>query len=374
MAENPVLPGKTVTAPYFAGDLDASFWAEYLAQERFMNQISGGVPDDPNVEPIPPPVQLDEITITAPITPPISPPSITTAPTIPFQGPLPSPSPGGVGGGTTTPTTTSAPAPSRPPYQIPKTPLLRKLRFTVEQIAKALKPIIGNIKSTRPATPFSFLAESLLIGPKVADATLFKPRTSRDDTWTMLAEQLVTVTAPKPYNARTELTWTTPSPSLSYLPLPSQFPGVITFDELEPFAPPFVSPSPIGKPTPGTSDLYSPSIPPSMPTEKPPTFEPLTPGFLAPAPGAGLPAPGVPFVPAPGVSFAPPSFDTPSRPSFTMLSEPSPSTSQPKTKKCPPCTKSKETKLRTKCYVKLVKERRNSANDRSTKWRSITCQ
>lgn len=164
----------------------------------------------------------------------------------------------------------------------------------------------------------------------------------------------------------TDLATQFPSPS----PSPSPTPQTPTRTLPAPLPQPSTKPS--ARPSPRPSTRRSPK-----PREKSPTPSPLfSPFTSSPLGGLSLtPTPlKTPTFPAPQPTSRPGVVTNPlTAPQPTPLDAPQESGRCvcPKEKKK---TKTEEDEDRTICYVKLVKERKRSANDTTRKWRKIKCQ
>lgn len=289
-----------------------------------------------------------------------------------FQGPLPEPLPdpiGTGGGGGASGSTTSTPAPSQPSYRVPKAGKLRTLRFALEALIKKLSPALRNIIPRVP-TPMTFLAESLLFGDEVADATLFDVRTAPKPPLPMIVNPPLE-----------EITiWSPPSPSFvpARITTPSFNPFPFEFDF------PLLSPRKISKPeespSPLTYDLPLPSLSPEIWPEvfpiSVPTRQPSTPSEPIPFNPAKDTPWGLNFDDLIGTPL-----DTPSNPGLKLAPDSAPApldfSPAPGEKICPPCTKKSETKTkqkRTKCFVKLVHEKSDPSKDKTRNWRKIKCR
>jgi len=354
MADNPLLSGITVPGPSSPG-IDPWTFEGLTGLHSQGDQYEYDAYTDDYYAALP---QLPEVVVSC------------TTPGNAFQGPFPEPIPdpapapgGGSGGGGSAPTTTAEPSPARSPYSVPKAGKLRTMRFILEALAKKLAPIFRSVIPRMP-TPLTFLAESLLIGDDLADATLFDIKTFPQPTRTPLP---AIINDP----LREVIVWSPPAPKLA--PLPSSYLSPLIFDFPMPGTTPIANPAPQTSPQPYAipSPVTSPEV---WPYAFPEVFVPTPVASPATPPKIGdfLPWADDPFSPA---------LDTDSNPRGTISPDPAPAPlgalGFAPASNCPPCTKKTESKTkqkRSKCYVKLVREKSDPSKDRSTNWRKIKCQ
>jgi len=372
VANNPLLPGVTVPGPSSPGveswlfeglgglHTQDQFGYDAFTDEYFANKLRDEVLELP---------LLPEIVV-----PGVTPPA--------FQGPLPDPLPDATGGGgsTTTPTTTTSSEPARSPYSVPKASKLRTLRFVLEELVKRIAPGLRNVIPRMP-TPMTFLADALLIGDEVADATLFKPG-DLPRIYPVLDEVVIPsfkpiqFPQPLPIEVPQWSPFTTPSPIPNAMPnplpvaIPVELP--ITSPSPAPLPIPFGIPIPSALPLPLETPFDEPlvTVPSGMP------YLPLLPSIDVPLVGPisrpSTPIPSIDFTPSYGLGLD-------DAPGFVPAADPAPAPAPLAAggAVCPPCTKKTESKTKTrrqKCFIKLVREKSDPSKDRSTNWRMIKCQ